>query len=213
MHETHILKNESIQGTIACSPEGEVYEKQTKEDYFQQYLKDECQKAYRKGKEEGIAQGYIQSKDEMAAFLELIQSISSKVLEEKKRLMDQLKPEIIEFCIAVAEKIIRQELSHKEKLSKLIDSFLQLITPPINSLNTSRNSIETIKISLSPEDLELLEDCFEHFNYEKGDMTAIKFVSDPLMVRGDLRMETKSQFLNFSVNRELEDLRSKILRL
>lgn len=167
-------------------------------------IEEERQKAYDKGIADGERIGYEKAKEERELSLRLFQNIVAKILEEKRRLIDHLKPELIEFALVVSEKVIRSELSQKEKLVKLIDSYLALALPEFQG--------EIVKVILHPEDLMMITEEIEHLNGSAKEMKGVKFLSDPLICRGDIRIETKNHLLNFILTRELDDLRSKVLR-
>ncbi len=167
-------------------------------------LANERQDAYQKGKTDGEQIGYEKAHHEVAAYFELLQRIIEKILEQKHNLCERLKPELIEFSLTVCERVIRQELSQPEKLAKMIDSLLAGAAVSLQG--------DLVKIVLAPDDLVLLEKHLNKIQYDKREIKALRFVSDPLMRRGDCRIETKAGLLNCSISRELEDLRTKVLQ-
>ena len=164
----------------------------------------EDRSAYQQGQKKGEDEGYDRAKKEFGAFYTLLQSLADKILEQKKLLLKQLKPEIIDFAITLCERVIRQELSQPEKLVRLIDSLLTSATTSING--------DMVKIILSPEDLVLIESHRNKIQYDKREIKGLRFVPDSSVKRGDYRIETKRGILNCSIARELEDLRSKVLK-
>lgn len=160
--------------------------------------------AYQKGKEEGERQGYEKAQKELEAFVNLLQTMAAKILEQKKSLLEHLKPEIIEFSLAICERVIRQELAQPEKLARMIDSLLATATASLQG--------DLVKIILSPDDLILLENHLTKIQYDKHEIKGIRFNPDPTIRRGDCRIEAKTGLLNCTISRELEDLRSKVLR-
>ncbi len=189
---SEVIRGEKIERVLRCSSDGRL-------EPFQ-----EDQSAYQKGLKKGEEEGYDRAKKEFAAFYTLLQSLADKILEHKKHLFQQLKPEIIDFAITLCERVIRQELSQPEKLVRLIDSLLTAATTSING--------DMVKIILSPEDLVLIETHRSKIQYDKREIKGLRFVPDPAVRRGDYRIETKRGILNCSIARELEDLRSKVLR-
>jgi flagellar assembly protein FliH len=205
-HESYVIKNESPYGVVKCLPRGETMVA-TQEDEslkFSELIDQERLKAYQMGKTEGEKIGYEKARDENSAFLLLFQKIVDKIIEEKKRLLEDLKPEVIDFAISCAERVIRIELSEPEKFVKLIDSFLMFTSPTFSG--------EVVKIILSPEDLVMIEGHLSKVSYDKKEIKGVRFIADPKLKTADFKIETKSGLLNFMVNRELEDLRSKILK-
>lgn len=189
---SNVIRGETIKRVLRYSSEGNLEPIQ------------EDQSAYKKGQKKGENEGYDRAKKEFAAFYTLLQSLADKILEQKKRLLQQLKPEIIDFAITLCERVIRQELSQPEKLVRLIDTLLTAATTSING--------DMVKIILSPEDLVLIESHRNKIQYDKREIKGLRFVPDSAVKRGDYRIETKRGILNCSIARELEDLRSKVLR-
>jgi flagellar biosynthesis/type III secretory pathway protein FliH len=201
---SNLIKNENICGIVRCSQKGGIHLVEGDEQGLFNLLGEERTKAYQMGRDEGEKVGYEKAKEEMSAFLHLLQTLIGKLLEEKEKLYEGIKPEIIEFALAVSERLIRIELSQPEKLAKLIENFIHHATSSFQG--------ENLKIYLSPEDLVMLESRLQKINYDKREIKGLKFFSDPLQKRGDVRIETKGSLLNFVLSREIEDLRSKILR-
>lgn len=197
-----ILKNERVQGTLKCLPDGQVTRGPAESEGFFELLNEERSKAYERGRQEGEKIGYAKAKEEMEAFAALLQTITEKILEQKKTLFQELKPQFIDFALSLSERVLRIELSQPEKLAKLVESFL----------NHAQFQGEALKIFLAPEDLVMMETQLSRLNYDKKEIKGVRFYSESLQKRGDVRIETKTSILNFSLSRELEDLRSKVLR-
>lgn len=201
---SELLKNQKITEFIQIDSQGHIQSTSDDRSLYSDLLHEESEKARKRGFEEGEKNGYNKAKEEEGAYLKLLQTIAEKFLEQKSGLLEQLKPEIIEMAIACAERIIRVELSQREKLVKLIDSFLQV--------HISSFQGEVVKICLHPDDFVLIEASLSNLKYDKKEIKGVRFGSDKDLIRGDFRIETKTALLNFNISRELDDLRSKILR-
>lgn len=197
-----LIKNEQIQGTLRCSSLGKLENFSQENSGFHELLNLERSKSFAEGKEEGEKIGYARAKEEMEDLIQLLQSISDKMLEHKKELFHHLKPEVIDLVIAIAERVIRIELSQPEKLTKLIESFL----------TQSAFQGEVVKIFLAPEDMCIMEKTLNKIQYDMTEIKGIRIAVDPLQRQGDVRIETKSTLQNFTLSRELEDLRLKVAR-
>ncbi len=122
--------------------------------------------------------------------MDAIQELALKLVEERKKILDQLKPEIFECILLICERIIRAQLNSPETLRVLVDSLIGTM---------SRDSDQFISVRLSPEDYEMLE------NHSGRDERAnIRFKADPRLERGECRLETEWGILNYSLERELE---------
>ena len=198
----NIIRGEPITeiATLTATKELRFSERCADNSFF---LEDERAKAYHKGQDAGEKIGYAKALYETKGLLDLLQTLTRKLLEQKKRLLDQLKPEIIEFSIAVCEKVIRKELSQPETLVRLINSLLSVRDPNFQH--------EHLKIILAPEDLLLLEKYLTQISYDKREIEGVSFWEDSLIRRGDCRIEGQTGLLNYSIARELSDLSAKVL--
>jgi len=152
----------------------------------------------RLGKEEGEKWGFASAHEELKSLMQLLHAIADKLLEQKTDLLMQLKPEIVDFTLKVAEQIIRKELVDPEVHTHLIHALLHLASKHF--------AHETLTIYLAPDDLSGLE------KHLVGFPKQITFLSDHLMQRGDCRIEATSGLLNAEITRQLEELYDKIAR-
>ncbi|MFZ0565757.1 MAG: FliH/SctL family protein [Chlamydiales bacterium] len=192
-----VIRNLKIDETMILAPTGELYSTQVKQS-FALILEEERRRVFEEGKIKGEQIGYQKALEEGRIWLNLLRVIAEKMLAKKASLLDQIKPEIIEFVINICEQIIRRELSQPENLVNLINSLLMAAG--------SSAEADCIKIFLAPSDHAMIENHLSQIQYEK-----IRLVPDPLMVSGDCRIETQMSFVNYNISRELADLKSKIL--
>ncbi|MCC5832891.1 MAG: hypothetical protein JJU12_07610 [Chlamydiales bacterium] len=197
-----VIRGESVKEVALLSSTGELMHPKGEDHAC--LVEEECRKAFQRGEEKGEKIGYHKAVEESKVFLDQLQMMARKILELKNRLLDQLKPEIVEFTLAVCERVIRKELSQPQALVRLINSLLVSATPSLKN--------DTIQIVLSPDDFVILEKSFTQIQYDKREIAGIRFVADPLMRRGDCRIETKTGLLNYDISRELADLQSKVLQ-
>lgn len=167
-------------------------------------IEEACTQAFQKGEDRGEKAGYERALVEAHCLLQVLQTLSRKLLDYKQRLLEQLKPEVVEFAISVCERIIRKELSQPEALVKLINSLLSYAASSVRH--------ETVHLILSPEDLVVLENHLTSIHYDKRDIGGVSFRADSLMKRGDCRIETSTGLLNYTISRQLGDLQSKVLQ-
>lgn len=188
----------NIQETAILTASGELLHSEGNKG-FANLIEEECRKAARDGEKRGEKIGYEKAKEEMQIHLNLLQKMTRKILEEKTRLLDVIKPEIVEFSLKVSEHLIRQELTRPESLIKLINSLLTVAT-------TSVFEHDCVHVILAPEDLSLLEKRFSEIHFDSRTIGQLRFGCDPLMKRGDCRIEMKSGLLNYDIERELSSL-------
>lgn len=195
-------------GTVMqVGPRGEVTKKVSEHEGVLELVEEERHKAYSLGKTDGERVGYERALSESDSYMHLLQTIAEKIIEQKRRLLEHLKPEIIAFATKACEQVLRRELKEAGTLIYLIETMLQENSHVFHG--------EGVKIILSPEDLAMVESHVSRLQsrleQEGGEIKGLKFTSDPWIHRGDCRIETKGALLNFMLSREFEDLCSKVL--
>ncbi len=197
-----IIREVPLKELFILTPQGELHASATQEE-FSDFVEQECRKSFLKGEEEGEKRGYERGISEGRLFLNLLQTISQKLLDQKGRLLEKLKPEIIEFAISICERILRKELSQPEALIHLVSSLIDFVI--------ASPSHESIQVYLTVEDLALLQKHLHLMRHKTAEGETIKYLADSLMRRGDCRIETKTGLLKYDISRELSDLQEKIL--
>ncbi|MCH9610938.1 MAG: hypothetical protein S4CHLAM81_02480 [Chlamydiales bacterium] len=180
-----IVKQPQIEKEFFLTQKRELIESQ-REEGFETLFAQEYQKAKESGKKEGERIGYERAQNEMGSLMLLVKRLSENLMEQKKRFVKQMQPEISELVLIIAEKVIRQSLKDPEVMSAAV---LQLLDLAINAF-----SGETLKIFVSPQDCELLQ------------IDGVTFLADQALAPGDCRIEARSGIINGQVKRLLEDM-------
>jgi flagellar biosynthesis/type III secretory pathway protein FliH len=196
-----IIRGEKICTTAALTSSKKLHFPETNEPL--PFVEEQIS-AFKKGEVQGEKRGYERAMSETHMLFTLLQKLAEKLLEQKNHLLDQLKPEVIEFALAICERVIRKELSQPEIMVHLINSLLTFSTPQFRH--------DTLRIVLAPEDLIMLENHLSHIQFDKREIEGLRFHSDPLMRRGDCRIEGQNGVINHTISRELADLQAKILQ-
>lgn len=196
-----IIRQAALSQSLYLSATRELIPEE-EQDPFESLFADEYQKAKHLGKLEGEKLGYEKAALELASLVSLLQRLSERLLEQKSRLLQQMKPEVVEFSLAVCERILRKELQDPQTLIHTINQLLQQALDAFPQ--------EKIKIFLSPEDLDTLLKNLNKVFYDKTEMPNLSFHADKLMGNGDCRIETKSSILNADIQHVLDDLKMKI---
>jgi flagellar biosynthesis/type III secretory pathway protein FliH len=198
-----IIRGAQITEMATLTPTGELNFSESSGSH-DALLKEECHKAFCEGQQIGERIGYERAMEEMKALANVLHSLAVRLFEQRAYLLDKLKPEIIEFALAVCERVIRKELSQPEVLVRLINSLL--------SVSAVKSGREMLQIVLSPDDLAMLEDYLDQIAYDQKKIEGINLKADPLVSPGDCRIEWETGLLNHSIVRELADLNTKILQ-
>ncbi len=192
-----IIRGEKVSEQATLTP-GRLLEWESATISSPSWFEEERLQAFEKGKRLGEEKGYAQAVQEMHSSMRLLQTLANKLLDHKEKLLDQLKPEVIQFSLAVCERAIRKELSQPEVFVKWLNTLLSYVI--------NRGDEEKISLFLAPGDLRLVEKFMESKSY-------LSLREDPLMRHGDCRIETPTKMVRWSIERELEDLESKVLCL
>lgn len=177
-------------------------------------LKEAEKSGYRKGLEEGHLRGFETGKGEglevgyklgtenayleIKSNLELLKAISKTFFDKQNLMFEEAKPELIRFCIAICESILRQTLSNPITFASHIERLL----------NEAKDIIKdtTADIILAPEDFNKLQTTIEMMNGNSADFKKLNFIPDSSFERGNCRIETPLGLLNFDIKRLLDEI-------
>lgn len=164
----------------------------------EELFREEIQRAFCQGREEGERQGYAKASEETHHLSALLHTLADHLVEQRKRLLAGLKPEIVELSFQIAETLIRHELSQPKQFLALIGALLN------QAITTFAGS--PLKLFLAPEDLAALEKHLESLNE-----CPLQIHSDPKLRCGDCRIESEMGVLNAEIGRELNHLKAKLI--
>jgi flagellar biosynthesis/type III secretory pathway protein FliH len=158
--------------------------------------------AYLKGKQEGESLGYERAYKELNALFPLLRTLAGQLLVKRKEILSSLKIEMGELSLAICEKLLRTELSQKEKFLNLIHTYLEpLIAYPQ----------EKIVVFLSPCDFQKIKSDLDIRYFENPDKDVeLVFLSNEKLAQGDFRIETSTSIKDASLSIQIEDLRAQI---
>jgi flagellar assembly protein FliH len=153
------------------------------------------------GLEKGLEEGRQEAELQVTEGLALIEKVRGELGIRQEEIIEATRYEIIEFCMAVCRQILRNELSQPDVLKSTVEGLLGQAAGIIKQ--------GQVTVTLSPDDRGLLALHFEEIQTRFPD--GIDWVSDPNIVKGDVRVETSSGLVNFSVDRQLQELGQQVL--
>lgn len=180
-----ILKNVSIVKELYLTAKRELIEEKRSET-FETLFAEEYRKAKELGALQGEKRGYQRAQEELGSLLLLVQRLSEKLLEQKKQLLEQMKPQMGELVLLIAEKVIRTQLQNREQLTHHIEQLIELAQQAFPD--------EKLKVFTAPCDQSQLQ------------VEGITFLPDPTLNPGDCRIEARSGMVQAAVKRLLEEL-------
>lgn len=180
-----IIKNAIIDKEVYLTATRELIEEQ-RDETFQTLFAEEYRKAKELGKQEGEVIGYKRAEAELGTLLVLVQRLSQKLLEQKTRLFEQLKPDMDALVLLIAEKIIREQLKDPDLLNRRVEALLDQAISAFTG--------EPLKVFVAPQDLGVIQ------------IEGVTFLADSTLCPGDCRIEARSGMINGQISRLLEDM-------
>lgn len=157
--------------------------------------------AYFKGQWVGAA-GAQQT---LNAALTLSEKVACAIKEEQQRLVEHARPEMIQFCLKVCEKVLRQRLEDEQALKSMLEMVLQ----QARSISTQ----SMITVHLHPDDFTLLEPHFTAGTIEHDAEQQLRYMADGSVPRAGCRVETPLGLVNFDIQRLMRGLEQKVLEV
>ncbi|MCH1430163.1 MAG: hypothetical protein GWP59_01810 [Chlamydiales bacterium] len=187
------------------------YKKGWKEGDTKGYVRG-LEEGKKQGLDEGKKQGFDEGKNsiqeeeegEAEKQLLLLQEISTEYQLKLERSFEQVKPELIELCLKVCQKVIHDELKDPQALSKIVDAVLEKGRKLAGS--------SSVDIYFSDQDFEALGPTLGKIKGQNAQIRDLNFYSDDSLNRGSVKLETNFGIINFDVTRQIEDLRENLLR-
>lgn len=195
-----IIKNCKLDSEFTLTFEGELIEDEAVIDK-QALIYLEIEKAFEMGKKEGESQGYDKARSESQSLCQLLHTLADKLMQHRKQLLIQVKPEVIELAFDIAEKLIRQELSQTKTLMQFIHA---LVMQAIGAFAGT-----PIKIFLNPENMLEIEPMLDSIQSQMR--TKLEFCADPKLTMGDCRIQSDVGILNAEIKKQLDHMKSRLL--
>lgn len=168
-------------------------------------IKESAQKnGYDEGFEKGYYDGLAKAKSEIeqkfSSLITNLQSIVQSALEEKNKIINSTEDDIIELSVAIAKKIINNEISTNK------ESIISLVKEAIKKLEDK----EKITIYTHPSDLDLIKSHREEFKELVDTIDALHILPDELLEPGECRLESKSEIIDTDINYQLGEIKKKL---
>ncbi len=166
-----------------------------------------------RGKEEGDATGYERGleagrekvAEEFNESIRLFSRATELLGEERENLVEQSRVELIHFCMAVCRSILQRELSDPQAMEQMIGRLIDEARPLAKK--------GEVEIFLSKEDKDSVDERLSSLTLDEEVRERLTLVVDTQLFRGDCRVETEMGLLNFSIERQLEEVEKKVLEV
>jgi len=155
------------------------------------------QDAYGKGYAEGLKS---QNKD-VAAKLDLLATITKTIPQIKKDILDKGEEQMVKLAIAIAEKILQQEVSTRKEI------ILDVLKGALKNISET----EGMKIRLNPQDFRHMMEVKKDFLQSFDGIRNIVFEEDSSIKRGGAVVETMFGEVDARLENQLKEIKTVLL--
>ena len=146
------------------------------------------QHGFEAGKSEGVAAGMKlgleSARSEFKESLTVLNAIAYGFSIKQLSLYESSKPEIIKFCLAICEQVLKKHLASPEHFAEQIEHLL------IHAKNILKDV--SVDVLVAPEDYAMMEKHWDWIDYDAENLHRLNFIADKSIPRGNCRLETSS---------------------
>lgn len=161
------------------------------------------QKAQQQGWQDGYDQGVRQAEEEYTGRLEEANSIVQKAFRERQEIISGSEDEIVQLAMAVARKVISNELVVNP------DSILEIVKKAILKV-TDR---EEVTVRVNPENLDTTINSQDEISQSVKGIRKFKVLSDISVAPGGCVVETPNGNVDARIERQLDEIEQALLEV
>lgn len=162
------------------------------------HIKKLEQDAYEKGYATGLK---TQNKD-IAAKLELLATITKTIPQIKKDILEKGEEQMVKLAIAIAEKILQQEVSTRKEI------ILGVLKGALKNIAET----EGMKIHLNPQDFRYMMEVKKEFLQSFDGIRNMVFEEDSSIKRGGAVVETMFGEVDARLENQLKEIKAVMLQ-
>jgi len=156
-----------------------------------------CREAEEKGLQEGLEKGEAQVGAQVASLAEML----SGFVSFKKDLLKQYEPQLLELAIAIARKIVHQELSQNP------EAIAAIARETIREMPTK----DPVTLRVHPKDYQVLKDRLPALQAEFDQLEQVQLVASEGLDRGSCILETPVGKVDAGLNARFAEIRDVLL--
>ena len=164
--------------------------------------KQAYEEAFQQGRQDGLAKGYEDGKNEALGKLNaesaLLQKLITQMASPLQNLDDEIENNIVELTIRIARNLVRREMKAAPG---------EIVAVVREALAALPVSAPKPRIFLHPEDAEVVKNALSI----SDDENSWRIIEDLALTRGDCRVETESSLIDASVDARLSAISARIL--
>lgn len=151
------------------------------------------EEAYRKGFREGEMAARESSSKTLTPVISTLEEALKELTRVKKEIRACAEKEAVDLALAVAKKIVCQEISANN----------QIVLNVVKEALKKVESKEEIIIKINPVDLKVIEKCREDIPGFFGEISEVVFKADPSLTNGGCVIETRLGDVDARIERQL----------
>ncbi len=162
----------------------------------QEIKKQAFQEGYKEGLQTGKKDGLSEVEKQFASFLEELKSLIEQTLTERKRIIKELEPQVVDLSMKIAEKILRREAASYE------DMIFEQVETALNKLN------DRTKITLRANRMDVgrLNSYRDRIMALQDDIKELEIVEDLRVEEGGCIIESASGTVDGRINTQLSEI-------
>lgn len=168
----------------------------------QEKVTQELEEIKRQGWSEGYGQGMQEAEKEYTAKIELAQEILDKAFKEKKEIIQESEPFVIELSVQIASKIIQEELTTKP------DVLIEMIKQ--NLVYSNERSM--ISICVSPEDFSFVQNQRQQLLESLEGQIEVKILPEHSIEKGGCVIRTSYGSIDARIDVQLKEIKQALLK-
>ena len=170
---------------------------ESEEDYFQAQIDKSFEKGFEDGKNETLNNLQEEFSQKISKNFELVNNIASKLDQKIVAYENEFEQLLLEFSIAIAEKIVRREIENKSPIVEVLKDSIKKI-----------QGANDLSIKLNPEDYRLIEEAKDAINMEL--FSKIKFEESENIENGGCLIQTEIGNIDARISTQLSELKKEL---
>ncbi|MEQ8187001.1 MAG: FliH/SctL family protein [Candidatus Eremiobacterota bacterium] len=202
--DNRFKKAEAILQNATRNAIARVQEAQEKAKFILQEAHREAQGIKEQAFQDGYKEGLIKGKQdglsaiekEFESFLQELKGMTEQTLAERKRIIKELEPQVVDLSLKIAEKILRREASSYE------DMIFEQVETALNKLNDRTK----ITLRVNRMDVGRLNSYRDRIMSLQDDIKELEIVEDLRVDEGGCIIETASGTVDGRINTQLTEI-------
>ena len=155
---------------------------------------------YKKGHEEGTDKGYEEGKQESESLIEEANEIKRDYLNEKERVLNSIEEDVIKLVVDITKKILNQKIEEDD------EAIIDLVFKGLATLNSK----EDIRIRVSKEDFDKVEESKERILSKVSLIENLKVDVDSTLKKGDCIIESAKGNVDVSIDTQMKNVEEEL---